>query len=162
METIKLIILIGMVTFTGLTAGLFFAWSCSVMPGLSRVPDRVFITAMQSMNRAIQNPLFFSIFFGAALLLPLSSYLFHGVALVFELLVGATIVYWVGVIGVTISGNVPLNNKLESFQLASVSEDDMFKIREGFESRWNRLNHVRTIASTVTLVLTITATLLLH
>lgn len=143
-------------------AGLFFAWSCSVMPGLGRVKHVVFIAAMQSMNRAIQNPLFFSCFFGTALLLPVSSYLYYGITTVFELLVSATIIYWAGVIGITVLGNVPLNNRLEDFQLASASEDDMLKIREEFESRWNRLNHVRTIASATVLVLAITATLLLH
>lgn len=162
METIKLIVLVVSTTTAGLTAGLFFSWSCSVMPGLGRVSHAVFIVAMQSMNRAIQNPLFFSCFFGTALFLPVSSYLYYGVATVFELLTGATIIYWAGVIGITILGNVPLNNRLEDFQLASASKDDMLKIREGFESRWTRLNHVRTIASTIVLVLAITATLLLH
>lgn len=162
METIKLIVLVVSATTAGLTAGLFFAWSCSVMPGLGRVSHAVFIAAMQSMNRAIQNPLFFSCFFGTALLLPVSSYLYYGIATVFELLTGAMIIYWAGVIGITILGNVPLNNRLEDFQLALASEDDMLKIREEFESRWNRLNHVRTIASATVLVLAITATLLLH
>jgi uncharacterized membrane protein len=160
METIKLIILIGTATAAGLTAGLFFAWSCSVMPGLAQVSDRVFIAAMQSMNRAIQNPLFFSCFFGAALLLPLSTYLFFDVAMVFELLIGATSIYWVGVMGITIWGNVPLNNSLDTFQMESASEEEILKSRTDFESRWNKLNHIRTVASVATFVLVITVVLL--
>jgi len=78
---------------TGLMAGLFFAWSCSVMPGLARLSDDEFLSSMQSMNRAIQNPLFFCCFFGAALLLPVSSYVFNGTGRAFGFLLAATLVY---------------------------------------------------------------------
>src|SRR4051812_41285218 len=43
---------------TGLMAGLFYAFDVSVMPGLSRTDDRTFVTAMRSINEAIENPLF--------------------------------------------------------------------------------------------------------
>ena len=40
----------------GLIAGLFYAWACSVMPGLARTTDRTFVEAMHHMNQAIINP----------------------------------------------------------------------------------------------------------
>ena len=41
---------------TGLMAGLYYAYACSVMPGLSRTDDRTFVSAMQQINVAIINP----------------------------------------------------------------------------------------------------------
>ena len=40
---------------TGLVAGLSFAYSCSVMPGLAATDDRTFVGTMQSINRRILN-----------------------------------------------------------------------------------------------------------
>lgn len=141
----------------GLMAGLFFAWSSSVMPGLARLSDAEFVSSMQSMNHAIQNPLFFNCFFGAALLLPISSYVYHASGRVFGFLLAATLVYWIGVMGVTIFGNVPLNQRLEAFGLTTTTPDECKALRDSFEKPWNRLNYVRTLASATTLLLTILA-----
>lgn len=62
---------------TALVAGLFYAYSCSVSPGLGRLPDAGYLSAMQSINRAIQNPVFFISFLGCLILLPLSTYLHY-------------------------------------------------------------------------------------
>jgi uncharacterized membrane protein len=40
----------------GLIAGLFYAYACSVMPGLADADDRTVIDAMQQINEAIENP----------------------------------------------------------------------------------------------------------
>src|SRR5262249_16863870 len=50
----------------GLMAGVFFAFSTSVMRGLARLGPAEAIAAMQAMNRAILNPLFLACFFGSA------------------------------------------------------------------------------------------------
>ncbi len=50
----------------GLMAGLFFAFSVCVMKALERLPSAAGITAMQSINVAIINPVFLAVFFGTA------------------------------------------------------------------------------------------------
>jgi uncharacterized membrane protein len=51
---------------------------------------------------------------------------------------------------VTVVVNVPLNNRLGT---APVDGDAQLRqARDGFETRWNRSNHVRTAASTAALV----------
>jgi uncharacterized membrane protein len=50
----------------GLMAGLFFAFSVSVMRALARLPSAEGIAAMQSINVAIINPVFLAAFFGTA------------------------------------------------------------------------------------------------
>jgi uncharacterized membrane protein len=53
---------------SGLMAGLFFAFSTSVMSALGRISPPAGISAMQSVNVTILNPVFFTVFFGTALL----------------------------------------------------------------------------------------------
>ncbi|UUZ79344.1 hypothetical protein LJK88_29775 [Paenibacillus sp. P26] len=52
---------------SGLTAGLFFAFSAFVMNALSRIPPEQGIAAMQSINIAVLNPWFGVVFFGTTL-----------------------------------------------------------------------------------------------
>ncbi|MBC7919850.1 MAG: DUF1772 domain-containing protein [Ferruginibacter sp.] len=151
----------GTATTTALIAGLFYAYSCSVNPGLNRLSDTAYLTAMQSINRAILNPVFFAVFSGAALLLPLSTYVHFAQPAPerFWFLLAATIVYLVGAVGVTIVGNVPLNEILDAFNLQSASVSEIAAQRIAFEVPWNRLHTVRTIASTLAIILVITACL---
>ena len=119
---------------TALMAGLFFAWSWSVTLGLRRLSDKEYLSAMQAMNRAILNPVFFVCFFGAALLLPLNAYLEFGRSTSnrFWYLFAATCFYLIGVMGVTVFGNIPLNNALEAFDLKTASTEEMAKSRSNF------------------------------
>jgi uncharacterized membrane protein len=57
------------------------------------------------------------------------------------------ICYWLGVMAVTIFGNIPLNNILYAFDVNSAQSADLTKQQQAFESRWNTLNTIRTIAS---------------
>ena len=151
------IILIITATATGLIAGLFYAYSCSVNIGLGRLPDKEYIAAMQSINIAILNPLFFVSFLGTLLLLPLSTYLNFEQPLStrFLLLLAAAIIYAIGVFGVTMLGNVPLNDALAGFDLEHASVKSIYEQRIRFEQPWLFLHQVRTIASVVCLILVI-------
>ena len=150
-------------TATALMSGLFFAFSWAVMPGLKRLPDASYIMAMQSINRAIQNPLFFAAFFGAALLLPLSTYLDYSpvkpLSVRFWLLLAASGIYIVGVIGVTIGGNVPLNETLDAFDVQSASISDILDQRHAFEFPWSRFHMIRSGASFLAILLVVAACL---
>jgi len=146
-------------TTTALIAGLFYAWTCSVIPGLARLSNFEYIRAMQSLNLSIQNPLFFASFLGTALLLPVCSYLHFGqpISTRFWLLLISTAIYLIGVLGVTIFGNVPLNDSLAAFQLDSASVNEIAEARSRFENRWNSLNTIRTVASSFSIILIILA-----
>ena len=125
--TISNMVLLLTTICTSLMAGLFYSYSCSVVPGLKLLTDPQYLAAMQSINKAIQNPVFFICFFGTLLLLPLSTYLKHShyPSLTFRLLLTATILYYVGVFGVTALGNIPLNNGLEKFELVKASAESI-------------------------------------
>lgn len=157
--TFPTIVLIVTATTTGLIAGLFYAYSCSVNLGLGKLPDSAYLAAMQSINKAILNPVFFASFIGTLILLPLCTYLHYKQPLSpkFVILLIATMLYLAGVFGVTIFGNVPLNEGLARFDLSAASMEDISRERITFEQPWNRLHQIRTIASVVTLVLVIIA-----
>ena len=158
MQLNNIILLIATLT-TGLMAGLFYAWSFSVTTGLLKLSDTSYIEAMQSLNKAILNPAFFLIFWGSILSLILVTILHYEQPLssIFWHLLIATVVYLIGSIAVTIVGNVPLNNSLEKFQLISSSLEEIKLQRAAFESRWNTLNMIRTISSSLAFIVLIIA-----
>ncbi len=147
-------------TLSALMAGLFFAYSVSVSLGLGKLSDSEYIKAMQSINREIQNPLFFICFFGTLVLLPYASFQYHSLyKTAFALLLAASLLYAIGVFGVTVVINVPLNNQLEAFQLSTANLEQIKAQRAIFENKWNAWNHVRTICSLLSTTLAIGACL---
>lgn len=160
MTTVNIILLITAI-LTGLIAGLFYSYSCSVNPGLGRLHDREYLAAMQSINKVILNPLFFMSFLGTLILLPVSTYLNYGqpASSRFVFLLAAALIYAIGVFGVTFFGNVPLNDTLAKMNLQSASAEEISKLRVYFEESWNRFHSIRTIASVISLALVILACL---
>lgn len=145
--------------FSGLIAGLLYSYSCSVNIGLKALPDESYLKAMQSINVAIQNPYFFSCFVGLLLLFPLTAWGWYTKPLspTFYLLLAASILYYIGVFGVTIFGNVPLNNQLAQFDISAASQNDISAMRLTFESAWNKYHFIRTVAAILAFGLTISA-----
>ena len=139
------------VLLTGLSAGVFFTYQNSVLPGLRPLQDRAFAEAMNSMNRAILNPAFMLVFVGSLFALAGATIgaIASGAELPAWLFAAATAVYFAGVIVVTGTVNVPLNNRL-------AADRD----RTAFEARWVRFNAVRTVAVILALALAIVALVL--
>ncbi|MDJ0342162.1 DUF1772 domain-containing protein [Streptomyces sp. H10-C2] len=131
---------------TALMAGLFFAFDVAVMPGLGRGDDRTFVTAMQNINVAIENPVFFLAFFGALVLSGIAAFQQRrlGRRAVFGWVLGAVALYAVALL-VTMGTNIPLNN-----ELAKAGDPgrvrDLAAVRDKFEGTWVALNMVRTAA----------------
>ena len=138
---------------TALITGLFYAYSCSVVLGLGKLHNAEYLRAMQNINREILNPVFFTSFMGAVILLPASTFVFRGQQTVFTFLLLASLAYLVGVFGVTVAGNVPMNDRLDAFDISGASAEAVKKMRDGFESRWNFLNNIRTAFSVITIIL---------
>ncbi|MFA6060832.1 MAG: anthrone oxygenase family protein [Taibaiella sp.] len=145
------------ILLTGLIAGLFYGYDCSIIKGLGNLPDREYLGAFKSINRVILNPYFFISFMGSMLVLPIAVWLSYkdGGTTSCYLLAAATIVYGAGVFGVTILGNVPLNNLVERFDISAASQADIQALRQKFETSWNKLHHIRTYANILSFLLTI-------
>jgi len=131
---------------TGLMAGLFFAFSTFVMRGLSRLPPEHGMSAMQHINAAVTTALFGLAFFGTAiacLAIILATFARALSSAPHALLLAGSVFYLVGVIGVTIAFNVPLNNALASTDAAQAAEH-----WPRYVDAWQSWNHVRTVLAT--------------
>jgi uncharacterized membrane protein len=140
------VVLIATTVASGLIAGLYFAFSASVMLALREVDDRAFIDTMQRINRRIQNPVFGVVFAAApvgAIAVTVMELLGDGPR--WPVLVGAVLT--VAATLITITVNVPLNNALDAAgPVERVA--DLAAVRSAFEPRWVRFNHLRGVVST--------------
>lgn len=159
MSTVASALLFCSTLSSGLTAGLFFGWAVSVLPGTAKVSDRNYVATMQSINIAIINPIFMLAFLGTAIVLAAGAWCHHrdGQARRGWLLAAAAGTYALGVVGVTAARNVPLNNQLDAFVLDGASDTTVSERRTRYESSWNAWHYVRTIANIAAFCLAITA-----
>jgi len=134
-------------------SGFFFAYAFSVNLGLHKLDNKAYLLAMQNINKETLNPVFYICFFGALVLLVVSSILHFDVhSPKSNRILAACISYIFGVFIVTGLRNVPLNDQLAIFDVANASEKSMENIRYRFENSWVFWNSVRTLASFITLV----------
>lgn len=160
--TIEDLLLLAALLTSGLMAGLLYGWAVSVIPGLARVPDHTYVATMQSINRAIINPLFVLTYLGTVVVLSAAAVAQfrvgegrRGLALAI-----AAATYLVGVLGVTAARNIPLNNALDAFSLDGATSDAVDDRRDSYERSWNRWHTVRTVAATLALAAAVVAVLL--
>lgn len=140
------------IILTGLSAGLFYAWEFSVIPGTKQIDDHSYISTMQAINKAIINPAFMLIFFGALIFQIASTFQYRD-STAFWILLGALLTYLTGTILVTGLGNVPLNNALEALNLKELSAEQLSNQRAHYELQWNRLHKIRTAFAVLSFIL---------
>ncbi|PSL06880.1 putative membrane protein [Haloactinopolyspora alba] len=130
---------------SGVIAGLLFAFSSFVMRGLRALPPSQGLVAMQSINAAVNNPIFMLAFLGttaANLVAVVVAFASWGEAEAIYLLV-AGLVYLAGVLGVTAGYHVPRNTALAE---VDPDGDDAEARWTRFAAEWTTWNHVRTFA----------------
>ena len=151
------IILVTSIFLTGLMAGIFFTWSNAVKPGIGKLNDIDYLSALQSMNRVILNSLFLIVFIGTIIsvaLVPVFHFHFYPKN-IFWLLILIVIIYWVGVFSVTVFGNIPLNEILDKRNLSVMNPNDLSLLRDSIANRWNNFNLIRSISSALSFLLLI-------
>ena len=131
---------------SALSAGFFYTYSISVMPGLAAADPLSAIRAMQGINSVIRTAVFAFAFFGA-LVLPVG----FGVAAWFTdrrnaaaLAFGGAAIYAGGVFAVTFLVNVPLNDGLARVQATT---SDAAEIWAAYAEPWTAWNHVRAVTA---------------
>jgi uncharacterized membrane protein len=129
----------------GLLGGLYFAFSAFIMRALDSAGVPHAVAAMNAVNtqivRSMFMPLFLGTTLGSAALVVIALSGFPPAA---ALLLAGGALYVLGMFGVTMIWNVPLNDRLAAAQGtpdAGVSWSIYYR-------RWTRWNHVRTLAST--------------
>ena len=101
-RVILVLILIAVIG-SGIVGGIFYGFSSFVMRGLGRLPPEQGAAAMNHINVTVITPSFMLAFMGTALIcvvILIASYFWWG-QLSGKLMLAASLLYWVGCIGVT-------------------------------------------------------------
>jgi uncharacterized membrane protein len=149
-SVVRLLTLTGATLTTGLIAGIFYAYACSVTLGLALLPDEQYVEAMQAINATVRNGVFAFSFFGAALFLVLALVV-HTPRLRtrrFMLIALAAVLYIGGGFMLTFLVNVPMNQEL-ALVSSEAAPATLAQIRAEYEGPWNFWNGVRTLFSSL-------------
>ena len=136
---------------TGIIAGIYCCFSLFVMASLNALPADQAINTMNSINRVILSSAFMPLFFGSSAL----ALMILIITSIYEpkpLLILASIGYLVGMLGITIIGNVPLNNRLQLIKLDKLNAKQHNTAWNRYYHAWSKWNHVRSIASTLSFI----------
>jgi len=137
----------GSIVASGLVSGVFLTFSDFVMRSLKGAGAESGIKVMQIINREVLTTLFMVLLLGmAAVSLFLAGYagLWISGPVSLMIVVGG-LLYLVGVFGVTLVFNVPMNHRLETMDCASNEAMDYWA--RIYLPRWTFWNSVRTAAS---------------
>lgn len=140
-------------------AGIYFTFSVFGVRAFASLGDEAGANAMRAVNRVIVQTAFLPLFFASSLasaavvVLGVMGFAAGGGDAA-QLLVAGGLVYALGMTGVTMLGNVPLNNRLEASDPATAEGQALWR---DYAVRWTRLNHVRTLACLAALVLFVLA-----
>lgn len=135
----------------GVSAGLYFAFDVSVMPGLDRADDATFATVMQHINDAIENGLFGLVFFGAFLATGASGLRLRRLGLARAARwTWAALALYSAAVALTLGVNVPLNRRLARLGPAPHGPE-LAALRDRFRGTWVPANAARTLACTAAL-----------
>jgi uncharacterized membrane protein len=154
MTALALTLTVVTLALAGAMAGFFYAYSMSVMWALDAVDPKAAIASMQSINIVVRNAIFFPAFFGTPVVALLAAGLWWkaGAGQVALLLVLAALVYLAGAFLLTILANVPMN---EALAIATIPTDpeQARTLWQNYSGPWTMWNHVRTVASLLSLLL---------
>lgn len=129
---------------SGLMAGLYFAYSTSVMGGLARMPAPQSIAAMNHINVVILNPVFLTVFMGTAVvavIAALATAFGIGSARTTFVIAGAVLFVVFNII-VTMTINVPMNDALAA---AGPDGANSAALWTTYLDRWVFWTHVRAV-----------------
>jgi uncharacterized membrane protein len=136
----------------GLMAGVYFAFSSMVMPGLRRLRPAEAVRSMQAINLAVINPWFLTAFVGSAALSLVSvifSFTRWGEEEAIYLLVGGLLLIF-GSLVLTGGYHIPRNNALGLIDADGPEAKERW---ERYDSEWTSWNHIRAIACLAAAVL---------
>ena len=145
-ESLRLPLILLATVGSAVTGGIFFAFSTFVMQALAKQPTPQGIATMQSINITVINPWFMAAFFAPAVagVLLSVSLLFQWQPSIAAYLLTASLLYLIGTIGVTVVGNIPLNDALAVVIPNSVRASNLWS---RYLTDWIFWNHVRTAAA---------------
>ena len=152
--------LIFSITLCSLVSGFIFTYAIVVMPGLSNLSNKEFIRAFQVTDAVIQNnqPIFMFTWIGSivSLLITILTSVVGFELSETWLVILFSVIYLLGVHGITIAIHIPLNNHIQKVEIEELNDEAITDERVKFERKWNYFNNIRTsISISVSLLLLI-------
>ncbi len=135
---------------SAVVGGVFLTFSDFTMRALDRAAPAAGIEVMQIINREVFRYVFMALLLGMAALSPVligyAHFSLNGPAS--RLIIAGGAFYLAGVFAVTVLFNVPMNNHLDTLDLAGPEAASYWKTT--YFPKWTLWNHVRAIASVAT------------
>ena len=148
-RSVRLSVLALCIFASALISGFFYAYYCSVMPGLAATDPESAIKAMQGINAVVRNATFAFSFFGTLVLGAIATVLLIGVGgRPLALALAGTAIYGLGAFMVTLLYSVPLNEWLATVTPTPQNAAELW--RDYFEP-WVFWNALRTLMSVLAL-----------
>jgi uncharacterized membrane protein len=130
----------------GLNAGVFFAFSAFIMPGLHQLPAAQGIDAMQAFNRTAVTAPFMLALLGTAVLcvvLIVRAFMTWGTA-PGRWMLGGAVVYLIAAIVITMVCSVPINDSIDALNASSIDAGARWS---DLSTQWVWWNHLRALGS---------------
>jgi uncharacterized membrane protein len=148
-RSVRLSVLALCILASALISGFFYAYYCSVMPGLAATDPESAIKAMQGINAVVRNATFAFSFFGTLVLGAIATVLLIGVGgWPLTLALAGIAMYGLGAFMVTLLYSVPLNEWLATITPTAENAPDVW--RDYFEP-WVFWNALRALMSALAL-----------
>lgn len=153
-SSVALILALIHLVLLGMMAGFFYAYSVDVMPALDRLDPPAAIAAMQAINDAVRNPVFFFTFFVTPFVGVIVAIAFKrsGAKGAASFSLAAAICYFVLALVPTATINVPMNEALAMVDLQNADVDPAV-IWTRYSADWTFWNTARTLTSCIALLL---------
>jgi uncharacterized membrane protein len=148
-RSVRLSVLALCILAAALISGFFYAYYCSVMPGLAATDAESAIKAMQGINAVVRNGTFAFSFFGTLAFGAIAIVLLIGAGgwpLAWAL--GGTAIYGVGAFMITLLFSVPMNEALAAI---TPTPENAVRIWRDYYEAWVVWNALRTLASVLAL-----------
>lgn len=145
-DTVVLIVFGSSAMVMALVAGVFLAFSDFVMRSLEKASPAAGLEAMQQINREVYSSVFLVWLMGLApVSAGLAAYAWYAVdGPARNWFIAGALIYLVGTVAVTIFGNVPMNQRLDTMRAMS---EDTRQYWDFYAPVWTAWNHIRTGAS---------------
>jgi len=148
-RSVRLSVLALCILASALISGFFYAYYCSVMPGLAATDAEAAIRAMQGINAVVRNGTFAFSFFGTLAFGAVAIFLLIGAGgRPLALALTGTALYGLGAFMVTLLYSVPLN---EALATVTATPENAVQIWQAYLEPWTFWNTLRTLMSVLAL-----------
>lgn len=149
------------VIWCGIISGIFLAFSDFVMRSLKIAKTEAGIEVMQIINREVWRSIFMWLLWGMVVVsTALSTYAyFNIVGLASTLVITGGLLYFFGMLVVSFTRNIPMNDKLETMDYSGTKAATYW--HSIYVQRWVRWNYIRAITSGGAAICFLIASLLL-